>query len=191
MSTHRFVLTPSDIKALEQALQDARLEVRRKAKALLLWNEGTALREIAAQAGVRSLQTIYNWIEAYRTGGIDGLARRSSKGRPRLATPAYKEILEVVTASTPREQGIDLDGWTAEALNRTLETLTGISISDARFRVLLHDLGYRFMLVRPAPASGLPAPRTWAEIQAQLDTLLAGAAAGKKTYTWSKQKLRA
>lgn len=190
MSTHDFVLTPSDIKALQQALQDDRPEVRRKARALLQRNEGLTLHEIAAQAGVRSLQSIYNWIAAYRNGGIDGLARHSSQGRPRLATPAYKEILEVVTANTPREQGIDLDGWTAEALNRTLQELTGIAMSDARFRVLLHDLGYRFTLVRPEATTGIPAPRTWAEVQAQLDAMLPVSAAGRKIYTWRKQKPR-
>lgn len=180
--THSFVFSPIDVQVLRQALTDPRPEVRRKAEALLQVAEGASKVSVARNVSTRSKTSIYNWIAQYRDGGIDGLARRLRQGRPRLATPDYQALLAVITDMEPREFGIDLDGWTADALNNLLEAKTGIAISDARFRVLLHTLGYQFQLVRPPRPIPMPRPKMMEELKRWLEAAQAMPLRDKRTW---------
>ena len=149
MSHDTSALTPNDLEQLAQALNDKRPGVRHKAQALLLWHQDVPIKEIVRQVGVRSPQTLYNWLAAYRQGGIERLAGRPRSGRPPLATADYSQRLEAIIQRPPRDFDVDLDQWTAPALNAYLYAQTGLALSDARFRALLHRLGYRYERVRP------------------------------------------
>lgn len=182
-----FLFSTADVHQLRQALNDDRPEVRRKAQALLQVADGASKVSVARSANARSKTSVYNWIAQYRDGGIDGLASRQRQGRPRLATPEYQSLLTSIADMTPGDFGIELDGWTADALNRILQEKTGIEISEGRFRALLHSLGYQFQLVRAPAFAAESRPKTRLELNAWLEAIRTTPAQKRESRTWKKK----
>ena len=91
-----------------------------------------------------SKPTIYGWTDRWRSGGVEELANRPKSGWPLKADDAYSLALLEMIEKEPSELGYDFTIWTIEHLLARLEKITGIDLSESRFRALLKRKGYRY-----------------------------------------------
>ncbi|MBI5668031.1 MAG: helix-turn-helix domain-containing protein [Chloroflexi bacterium] len=153
--SHSFRLTPNEKEQLQAAMNDERPEVRQRAKALLLLDEGNTFAAVANAVGVKTRKPLYAWLKRWRAAGIEGLLEQPRQGRPPLATEEYRKLLETVMA----EFAQDMHLMDAKALNTLMEEKTGVEISDKRFRTLLNAMGYSFKRHRE-PLEDMPCADT-------------------------------
>lgn len=130
-------------KSLMKKTKDKRMHERYQAIHLFL--QGYTIKEIVNIVG-RSQKTIYNYINAYREKGIDGLVRGHSPGAPRKLSPEQEqELVQVIATKLPVDVGFTAKfNWTLKIIAAFIErewhqtyTLRGVS-------VLLHDLGLSY-----------------------------------------------
>jgi transposase len=75
---------------------------------------------------------------------VEGLANKPRSGRPPKADKAYIALMEEVVEQEPSELGYSFRLWTIDRLRAHLAKETGIELSEARFRALLKQNGYRY-----------------------------------------------
>ena len=160
-----FSLNVHELTQIEGAMTDKRPKVQRRARAIWMLSQGCSIREITQAVNVRSRTTIYDYWQRFKADGLDGLADRPRPGRPLKADADYCVRLETALTQQPYQ------GWTADMLRDHMQQETGITISDYRFRVLLHRLGYRYGRVRSTPDIPIKRPQTAAEWRAWLEAL--------------------
>ena len=115
-------------------------------------------------------QTVYLWIERWRSGGLEGLTNKPKSGRPLKADDGYSQVLEETIGKEPSELGYDFAIWTSARLRAHLKKKTGIDLSDSRFRALLQRKGYRYR--RPKQDLGhLQDKKAKAEAEERLEEL--------------------
>ena len=137
-------LKKRELEAIVTAIRhDQRPEVRQRCTTINLLHLGHKPEEIAEMQGV-SVPSIYNWINRWRKGGIEGLATQPRSGRPPLADESYAVAVEETLAKEPGELGYGFRIWTVDRLRAHLEKQTGISLSESSFRELLKRKGYRY-----------------------------------------------
>ena len=137
-------LKKRDLEAIVTAIRrDLRPEVRQRCTSIHLLHLGHKPEEIAEMQSV-SVPSVYNWIQRWRAGGIEGLATKPRSGRPPLADEKYALALGETLAKDPGELGYGFRIWTVDRLRAHLEKKTGISLSESSFRALLKRTGYRY-----------------------------------------------
>jgi transposase len=101
--------------------------------------------------------SIYNWVAAWRTDGVAGVAEGVHPGKARRLASAAEEVLETLLAEgDPQAHGYAATGWTVPLL-RTELAKRGWAAAGRTIRRTLHRLGWRwkrpkFVLGRPDPA---------------------------------------
>lgn len=112
---------------------------------IYLYLQGCAIKDIIRMVG-RSSKTVYNYVNAYKDKGLDGLARRHSPGAPRkLSTEQEQELVQIIATQLPVHVGFhEKYNWTLAIIATLIErkwqqtyTLRGVSL-------LLHDLGLSY-----------------------------------------------
>lgn len=112
---------------------------------IYLYLQGCAIKEIIRMVG-RSSKTIYNYINAYKDKGLDGLVRHHSPGAPRKLSPEQEqELVQIIATQLPVNVGFHTKyNWTLAIIATLIErkwqqtyTLRGVSL-------LLHDLGLSY-----------------------------------------------
>jgi transposase len=123
--------------------QDIRMHERLQAIYLLLL--GMTISEVVLIIN-RSQATVYNFIEDFRTAGIEGLLMDTSPGRDTKLFKFQEEILiQVLETKTPIEVGFEIErNWTSRLVQKWIETEFGIKYSDRGVRNLLNRLGFSF-----------------------------------------------
>lgn len=140
--TNKYLLKADELSQLQDAIRhDKRVVVVKRATALRLLHEGHTPAGVANLLGV-NLSSIYNWRKRWRDGNLEGLSNRPIAGRPQKATADYWQELEGVLAQNPRDLGYIFSIWTTERLAQHLATITGITLSAERLRVLMLAKGY-------------------------------------------------
>jgi transposase len=132
---NRLKLTQAQRRSLEDQLQetlDAR--VYRRTLALLEYNRGRSVKEIAPSLGV-TLRSIYHWIAAYEqshdpTTLIDALR----SGRPRLWSQERQALLRTLLETSPDQWGYLALNWTVPLLQEQIEQATGQRLSEDTIR---------------------------------------------------------
>lgn len=137
-------LKKRELKAIVTAIRhDPRAEVRQRCTSIHLLHLGHKPEQIAEMQSV-SVPSIYNWINRWRRGGLEGLATQPRSGRPPKADEEYALVLEEILAKEPAELGYRFRIWTVDRLRAHLEKKTGIGLSESSFRELLKRKGYRY-----------------------------------------------
>lgn len=97
-------ITDEILKELEYLKDKAKTQQERKrAHALVLWNNGKSKDEIAEIFGV-SKRTIYNWINDFKATAIESLAIKKGRGRkPLLNTDSDKKIIKEQIEEYPHQ----------------------------------------------------------------------------------------
>jgi len=132
-----------EIKAAMKANKDLRIHERYQT--ILMHLHGVPNKEISTVTG-RSLSTVYNYVNAYRKGGIEGLKIEYSTGRPRQLTPEQEQqVYQTIVDKTPSDVGFPAKmNWTSPIIRKWIEQTYGIRYSDRGTRELLYRLKLSF-----------------------------------------------
>lgn len=144
-----YTLTDEQAAQVERAIgHDPRPEVVRRATAIRLLHQGHRTEEVAVMVSA-SRATVQNWVQRWRTGGLEGLANQPIPGRRPKANATYRQALEVTLETDPQALGYTFSVWTLERLAAHLERETGITLSPGRLQFWLERWDYVYR--RPKP----------------------------------------
>lgn len=128
----------------------------RRYQAVLLRADGVPVATVAQT--LDSTETSgYNWVAAWRTDGLAGVAEGVHPGKVRRLDPAAEAALERrLTEGDPQVYGDAATGWTVPLVRPELAK-QGWVAAERTIRRTLHRLGWRwkrpkFVLGRPDPA---------------------------------------
>lgn len=137
-----YTLKEEELEQIQKGMHHSRkAEVRQRATAIHLLHCGHSPQEVSDLMAV-GLGSIYNWHSRWRKEGLMGLENKAKSGRPPNADDSYRDMLEEVISRAPTEYGYEFGIWTVDRLREHLYQVTGIRVSNRRFRALLKALGY-------------------------------------------------
>lgn len=114
----------------------------RRIFAILEVDAGRSISGVADLLGV-SRQSIYNWIESYRSQRNPvALADRQRSGRPLRWTEEVRIVLQECLKWPPDRWGCQAVSWTVPLLQYWLAKQTGVTFSESSIRQHLHHMGY-------------------------------------------------
>jgi transposase len=116
-------------------------DVFRNCSILLLSNGGHSISGIAQLLGC-SPETVKRIRRLYREGGIAALTPIRPTGRSSQVTPTFREALAQAVGTNPQTLGYGFATWSSARLAAHLAKLTGITLSAAQVRRLLHAEGF-------------------------------------------------
>src|SRR5262245_43601877 len=115
-------------------------DVFRNCSILLLSDGGHSIVGIAQLLGC-SPETVKRIRRLYRDGGLDALTPKRPPGRTSQATPTFREVLAEAIQTNPQTLGYGFATWSTARLAAHLAQVTGITLSAAQVRRLLHEEG--------------------------------------------------
>jgi len=138
----------------EQALQklakasSERLDVIKRAKALLAVRAGTSYTEAAKQAGYKSNDTVSRLVCRFNQRGLAALSIAVGRGRkPTYTSQEHARILAEVQR-TPDHQEDQTGVWSLMTLRRALRKTDLPHIGAESIRQVLHESGYSYQRTR-------------------------------------------
>lgn len=139
-----FTLNDEQLATLEQAINySEHPEVRQRAIAVRLLHLGHKPEAVGQMVAITA-NTVWTWHRRFRQNGVAGLQDQPKSGRRRKADARYVTLLEQLLETDPASLGLPFTIWTIDRLRLYLEEQTEVLLSPARFRALLHRLGYRW-----------------------------------------------
>lgn len=85
---------------------------------------------------------IYDWLAAYREGGIEALKARKASGRPpKLEGQALKWLYETVTGKSPLQFKFEFALWTRDMVRQLIRDRFSVHLSEVSVGRLLRKLG--------------------------------------------------
>jgi transposase len=144
-SIHLSASEQNELDALSRQNGDAK--VLRRARAILALNNGERPGEVATKIGV-SRSTIYEWVHRYTKQNNQSLRLRL-QDRPRPGRPQVKRqeviaVLPRVLASSPRQHGYGIKGWTIRLLKLHLADKHRLVVSRETVRRAVIDLKHQY-----------------------------------------------
>lgn len=98
--------------------------------------------KVVARVMAIPLNSLYNWLARYRSGGWHALRDGKKSGRPRKVTDAVlKWLYDAVTSGDPRQYQFEFCLWTRRIIKVMLKKIHGIEISESSASGLLKQLG--------------------------------------------------
>jgi len=138
----------------EQSLQklakatSERMDVVKRANALLSVRAGASYTEAAKQAGYKSNDTVSRLISRFNQRGLSALSIATGRGRkPIYTSEAYTRILVEVQREPDREVN-QTATWSLMILRRVLRKNDLPHIGAETIRQVLHEAGYRYQRTR-------------------------------------------
>jgi transposase len=113
-------LNNNTIKELKQAVKNgASLQLRQRAKSILLSNEGITVKELCKIFN-KSTRTIYRWFDRFKEEQIEKLSDKSGRGRkPALNENDINKVKKLIESNSVKE--------TCVALNKEPERVKKVS----------------------------------------------------------------
>jgi putative transposase len=110
---------------------------------MALYNED--YEKIAKNTG-RTIVTVYNYVKAYRQGGIACLQMEYSTGRPRLLTEEQEQtVYQTIIDKNPSDVDFPAEmNWTSPIVRKFIEQEFGVCFSDRGTRNLMYRLNLSF-----------------------------------------------
>ena len=136
-----YTLTDEEVERIQIAMRSDKARIAKRATVLYNLHQGYSVKEVSEMHQV-SVATVYNYVERFQSEGIEGLPNKPIPGRPLKATAEYIDLLEQTLESDPQQMGFAFTIWTQPRLRAYLLEQTGISLSRARFAMLMQRLGY-------------------------------------------------
>jgi transposase len=138
----------------EQALQklakstSERLDVVKRARALVSVRAGTSYTETAEVAGYKSTDTISRLVSRFNQRGLLALSIAAGRGRKPTYTSAQQARILVEVQRKPDHQEDETGTWSLMTLRRALRKSDLPHIGAETIRQVLHDSGYSFQHTR-------------------------------------------
>lgn len=137
-----YTLSEEELEQIQKGMHHStKAEVRQRATAIHLLHCGQSPQDVSDLMAV-SQGSVYNWHKRWREEGLSGLENKAKSGRPTNADSNYRDELEQVLNQSPSEYGYAFGIWTVDRLREHLYQVTGIRLSNRRFRALLKDMDY-------------------------------------------------
>ena len=143
-----------DAGRLEQLVAaEAQAKQRDRYRVVLLAGRGMGgraelTRQQIAQAVGRSRQFVDEWVNRYRTAGLDALRPRKQPGaKPKLTPQEQEQLKAMLDAGPAPEEG--LAAYNGPILRDKIEQRFGKLYSLPGLYALLHRLGYNDLMPRP------------------------------------------
>ena len=97
-------LNNNTIKELKQAVKNGgSLQLRQRAKSILLSNEGTTVKELC-KIFTKSTRTIYRWFDRFKEEQIENLSDESGRGRkPALNENDIDKVKRLIESNSIKE----------------------------------------------------------------------------------------
>ena len=112
----------------------------------LLWlAEGHGVEEIATLLNV-SQRTVYNWLKAFLSGGLNWLqkARYQGRGRkPKLSKAQKKELYELIM-SGPEQNGFECGVWNTAMIDELIFRKFGVRYNPRYLSTVLKKMGLSY-----------------------------------------------
>jgi len=129
---------------------------RLRAQAIWFSSQGHPVKEIAKLLAVTE-RSVWNWFEAYRTGGLDGLRDKPIPGRRPSLNSQQEAELVAITRQSPASVGMSGYTWNCRLLSEWMGESFHLHLSDEWVRQILLKHGLRFrrpklVLTSPDPA---------------------------------------
>jgi len=125
-----------------------RLDVVRRAKALVAVANGKPLTEAARQAGLKSGKGVGQLVKRFNAGGLAALSIAAGRGRkPTYSSEQKARILAEVQRVPDREKD-QTATWSLLLLRDALRKTALPQIAKETVRQVLHDAGYSYQLTR-------------------------------------------
>jgi transposase len=137
-----FPLTNRQFDALDDLRnRTGSADVFRNCSIILLSFGGHTISGISQLLGC-SPETVKRIRRLYHQGGIDALTPFRPSGRPGQATPTFRAELAQAVQTNPQTLGYGFATWSTARLAAHLAKVTGVKLSAAQVRRLLHEEGF-------------------------------------------------
>jgi transposase len=138
--------SPADLRQAAKRSDDADAARRMLAIALVL--EGASRGDAARSCGMER-QTLRDWVHRYNADGLSGLSNRPLPGpTPRLTREQKAEVGRWVRAG-PDLARHGVVRWRRRDLRKEIAAAFGVTLAERTVGVLLHELGFSRISVRP------------------------------------------
>ena len=140
---HHFHLQAEDRSHLEHLRRRAKdAEVRVRAQALLMLDQGRCQEETAAILGL-NVTTLWRWRRRYVAQGIRGLTPGKPPGKTSRLTLQQQAQLREALEQRPTTFGYNANGWSPRLAADWVRRHLGVRMGEENLRRWLHRLGYR------------------------------------------------
>ena len=110
-------------------------------RAVLRVEEGESPETVIASLGL-TRPRIYEWLAAYREGGLDALKAKPIPGRPRkLSGKDLQKLYRIITTKNPLQLKFSFALWTRSMVREVIREKFGVRLSDVSVGRLLRKLG--------------------------------------------------
>jgi transposase len=139
-------LTPEEAQALTRTAKASseRVDVVKRARALLAVRAGQAYTQAAREAGYKSGDSISQLVERFNQQGLAALHIAGGRGRKVQYSAAQRERILSELQRTPDRRDDATATWSLKTLERALRKEALPRVSASTIREVLHEAGYRF-----------------------------------------------
>jgi transposase len=114
---------------------------RRRRRAIALLEQGLSLSEVARRLHA-SVGSVYQWRQAWQTGGEAALAPKPVPGRPRKLTDEQRQQVLQLVRQGARAHGFPNELWTLRRIAAMLQVHCGVRYHPAQIWKILRSLGW-------------------------------------------------
>ena len=139
------MLNADEYRFLKKAVQSRKIAAgkARRAKIVLLSNQGLTAREIAEKLECNE-RTALKWIGRFNRHGVAGLEEVLREGRPRVYGPEDVGAVIQAALTPPQELGMPFASWTLDRLVAYLSEEKDIGMGRTRVAEVLSAEGLRW-----------------------------------------------
>jgi transposase len=139
------MLHADDYRVLKKTVASRKMPAGkvRRAKIILLSNQGYTAREIADKLDCND-RTALKWINRFNKYGIAGLEEGSREGRPRVYGPEDVGAVIQAALTPPQKLGLPFGSWTLDRLVSYLREEKGVGMGRTRIAEVLSAEGLRW-----------------------------------------------
>jgi transposase len=149
-------MTPDEEQALARSAKatSERVDVVKRARALLAVRAGQSYTQAAREAGYRSGDSVSQLVERFNQQGLAALHVADGRGRKEFYTPAQRERILAQLQRVPERTHDGTATWSLKTLERALRHADLPQISATTIRMVLQEAGYRYTKSRTWCATG-------------------------------------
>ena len=139
------MLNADEYRALKEAVARRKTPAgkARRAKIILLSNQGYTAREIAAKLDCND-RTALKWINRFNKFSVAGLQEGPREGRPRVYGPEDVGAVIQAALTPPQDLGLPFASWTLDRLVAYLKEEKGVGMGRTRVAEVLSKEGLRW-----------------------------------------------